>query len=608
MAVAIIRCALCPLRPLLPACRTRPQLSLTSPAFDPSCGKGDFVIASRQRFSAQPFDGAIPGTFADITDGTADAACAASAKTSVSAPPEVLLGLLDLRDLAAIFATAANVDVELWLRYLQARAPDLLASLAAGTRRAATATPTTASGLGALPASSDAGGLARSSGEPDADCWLAALRGFMLLRWRRYVGGPQLLDGVHMRDLLIGPCLGEGAFGQVYLARHRVLPDRWYAVKRQQLGRQAASKARQSQQLTYLEREREVLLLLARESRGKSDINLFVQLITYGQDASQLQLAMTAVLGGELFHLLQETGAMAESEVQFYAANICAALQHLHSLGMAYRDLKTENVLLSGGFTHAAAGWPVLADFGLANWVKHDGSSLQTFCGTPAFIAPEIAAQNGYGTAADWWSLGILIYQCLTLRTPFEGPTARATIENIIHGRRVNVGVGGVGPGGGQAVPPLSENAKGMIEALLTPDPAERLGGPLHPKVRTEPFFWGFDWTQIEKRQMTPPHAARCRKRAVAATQHPALQLPPLPDLSAGLGKGANGDAAAMEGKLPRGLPSAVFDRMTTIEMDQMEGARAGGGGSISAGVVSTEDEIDLAFRREMASMFFAPQ
>ena len=55
-------------------------------------------------------------------------------------------------------------------------------------------------------------------------------------------------------------------------------------------------------------------------------------------------------------------------------------------------DLKTENVLLSGGFTHAAAGWPVLADFGLANWLKNDGSRLQTFCGTPEFIAPEVCA------------------------------------------------------------------------------------------------------------------------------------------------------------------------------------------------------------------------
>ena len=63
---------------------------------------------------------------------------------------------------------------------------------------------------------------------------------------------------------------------------------------------------------------------------------------------------------------------------------------------------------------------------------------MHTFCGTPAFIAPEVAARNGHGTAADWWSLGVLIYQLLTLATPFEGPTSKATIENVIHGRRAH--------------------------------------------------------------------------------------------------------------------------------------------------------------------------
>jgi len=391
---------------------------------------------------------------------------------------------------------------------------------------------------------------------PTAAAWLAQLRGFMLLRLRRYVGGPQLLDGVQMRDLLLGPMLGEGAYGQVYLARHRVLPDRWYAVKRQELGSLPLGGVHKAkQQLHYLEREREVLLLLARESRGTSDRNLFVQLVAHAQDARTLQLAMTAVLGGELFHLLQETGALAEPDVVFYAACITMALQHLHSRGIAYRDLKTENVLLSGGFTHAAAGWPVLADFGLATWVKHDGTSLQTFCGTPAFIAPEVATQSGYGTAADWWSLGVLIFQCLTLTTPFEGATARATIENIIHGRRVQASSAYVT----QRIARLSDGAADIVDSLLLPDPAERLGGPLRSnEVRVHPFFWGFDWTQIEKRQMTPPHAARCRERAIATTQHPSLQLPPLPTLA------------------PAGKTTAVgVDRASavTMRLDLMEGA-----------------------------------
>jgi serine/threonine protein kinase len=62
-----------------------------------------------------------------------------------------------------------------------------------------------------------------------------------------------------------------------------------------------------------------------------------------------------------------------------------------------------DRVLAVGsGFSTPAAGWPVLADFGLANWPKND--NLTTFCGTAAFIAPEVAASTGHGSAADWWA------------------------------------------------------------------------------------------------------------------------------------------------------------------------------------------------------------
>ena len=166
----------------------------------------------------------------------------------------------------------------------------------------------------------------------------------------------------------------------------------------------------------------------------------------------------------------------------------------------------------------------------------------------------QVAAQNGHGAAADWWSLGVLVFQCLTLCTPFEGPTAHATIQNIIHGRRVPP----ANPGA------LSESASAFIDALLHPDPAERLGGSLRANVTTNRFFWGFDFTQLEKRQMTPPHAARCRARAVKATQHPALALPPLPDLDdLSHGRGDHGDAAAPA--VPRPVAAA------TLELDRME-------------------------------------
>ena len=434
---------------------------------------------------------------------------------------DVLLGVLNLHELGIALADPKRPSVsELWLRYLQAHSPPLLMSLAS---------PKYQLRMPVLAKRAD-GSSDEQSAHEQTSSWLEACVAFMLLYMRRHVGGVSLSDGVHMRDLLIGPMVGEGAYGTVYLARHRVLDNRWYAVKRLSMTRLRGS-PKGRQELRYLERERELLSLLARETRGTPVRELFVRLITSNSDGESLQLVMPAVLGGELFLLLEEFGAMEEAAVVFYAACITIALQHLHSRGIAYRDLKSENVLLTGGFSSPAAGWPVLADFGLANFAKND--NLTTFCGTAAFIAPEVAASTAYGTAADWWSLGILICQCLTLTTPFEGANPKATIDNVLHGRRVR------GPALDQLLDlddnadadgEISINAAKIIDALLQPDPAERLGGALRgSEVRVQPFFWGFDWTTIEKRTMTPPHAKICRERAIASIGHPALRLPPLP-------------------------------------------------------------------------------
>ena len=101
----------------------------------------------------------------------------------------------------------------------------------------------------------------------------------------------------------------------------------------------------------------------------------------------------------------------------FYSANICIALEYLHSINVIYRDLKPENILVGRD------GYLKITDFGLSKSNIIDGMMGATsVVGTAEYIAPEILDQKekgSYGKAADWWSFGCLIYEFLCGIPPF---------------------------------------------------------------------------------------------------------------------------------------------------------------------------------------------
>ena len=157
--------------------------------------------------------------------------------------------------------------------------------------------------------------------------------------------------------------------------------------------------------------------------------------------------------GGNLKALIQRFGSLPESWVRFYSAELVLAISHLHSLNVLYRDIKPHNVMLDG------YGHLVLIDFGLSkqNSRDDDGRGAMSLVGTPDYSAPEVlktgvyrlsskkAAKKGakladsevpenigYGKSADWWSVGVMIYEMIHGRPPFRGRDLRETYKNVL--------------------------------------------------------------------------------------------------------------------------------------------------------------------------------
>src|ERR1700712_2999345 len=123
-------------------------------------------------------------------------------------------------------------------------------------------------------------------------------------------------------------------------------------------------------------------------------------------------IVVDLMTGGDLrFHISRKT--FTEEAVRFWIAELGCALRYVHGQGIVHRDVKPDNVLLDNeGHVH-------LADFNVASDLTPN-KPLTSKSGTLAYLAPEVYMGRGYYSEVDWWSLGVLFYECIYNKRPFE--------------------------------------------------------------------------------------------------------------------------------------------------------------------------------------------
>ncbi|RLN88113.1 hypothetical protein BBJ28_00015768, partial [Nothophytophthora sp. Chile5] len=232
--------------------------------------------------------------------------------------------------------------------------------------------------------------------------------------------------------------------------------------------------------------------------------------------------------GGDLMGLLMKEDTLNEATTRFYAAEMVMAIQSVHDLGYIHRDMKPDNVLLD------AHGHLKLTDLGLCKKMdsrvdllpisQHamnpaqaaaaaaaattrgggggdsvDASRSRPFSrnrqvafstvGTPDYIAPEVLAQKGYGKECDWWSMGVILYECLVGYPPFYADEPVQTCRKIVNWKQSF----GFPP---EAKARLSPQCMDFIRRLIC-NADNRMGTGSVEEIKRHPWFNGVDWTTL---------------------------------------------------------------------------------------------------------------
>ena len=252
----------------------------------------------------------------------------------------------------------------------------------------------------------------------------------------------------------MGKKLGEGMFSTVKLGTHSLTNE------------QVAIKILEKTKISKIEDKERI----NREISIMKRVNHFniARLYTVVENKLTIYLIQEYVQGKEFMEYLNKKGKLKESEACKFFHQIIAGLDYLHQCGIAHRDFKPENILLTNDNQILK-----IIDFGLSNTYKK-GQLLKTGCGSPCYVPPEMIKEVGYnGALTDIWSAGVILYLMLCGNLPFYHDDNQILYEKILSGKY-------------ETPSHLSEDAKDILSKLLEVDPKKRIN---FEGIKSHPWF-----------------------------------------------------------------------------------------------------------------------
>lgn len=311
-------------------------------------------------------------------------------------------------------------------------------------------------------------------------------------------------DRTSIEDFEIIKPISRGAFGRVFLAKKRTTGD-LFAIKVLKKADMIRKNAVES-----ILAERDILISVR---------NPFVVRFFYSFTSSEnLYLVMEYLNGGDLYSMLRNLGCLDEDVARVYIAEVVLALEYLHSLHVVHRDLKPDNLLI------AHDGHIKLTDFGLSkvglinstddlsgpavsgqvllgedehqsqlsvSEHQRERRKKRSAVGTPDYLAPEILLGTGHGATADWWSVGVILFELIVGIPPFNAEHPQIIFDNILN-RKIPWP---------QVPDEMSPEAQDLIDRLLTEDPHQRLGARGAQEVKQHVFFRDINWDTLARQK-----------------------------------------------------------------------------------------------------------